>query len=232
MNKITIFDCPSEMNKAVIEFIDNLLQTKESISISLSGGTTPKALFDDWATLKQSSDYWKKINLFWSDERCVPPDDAMSNYGMTKMHLLNKVPIPETNVFRIFGEANPETEAERYSQLIDMKATPFDLILLGLGDDGHTVSIFPPTINLWESEQTCIVNSHPESGMQRVTITGKVINGASHVMFLVTGRSKAKKASDILLHGKHVTDIYPAARVNPTSGSLFWFLDKEAATLL
>jgi 6-phosphogluconolactonase len=232
MQKINIFNTIDELNEAVVAFIQIVSNEKKQCSISLSGGSTPKLLFDYWAKQEQNSQFWNKIKLFWGDERCVPPNNEMSNFGMAKLHLLDKVPIPEENIFRIQGEENAETEAERYGHLIDKNASPFDLVILGLGDDGHTVSIFPPTIDLWESLETCIVNHHPESGMPRVTITGRVINEATHVLFLVTGSNKAEKVRDIVLHREEFAARYPAARVNPVSANLYWFLDKEAARLL
>ena len=232
MDKINIFNTTDELNEAVVSFIQLISKEKSHFSVSLSGGSTPKALFDYWANAEQNPEFWAKTKLFWGDERCVPPDDEMSNYGMTKQHLLDKVPIAEKNIFRIHGEENAEKEAVRYGQLIDKEVTPFDLIILGLGDDGHTVSIFPPTIDLWECPETCIVNHHPESGMARITITGKVVNKATLVIFLVTGANKAEKVRDIVLHREEFAVRYPAALVNPASGNLYWFLDKAAAHLL
>jgi 6-phosphogluconolactonase len=232
MYKINIFNTTNELNEAVVSFIQLISKEKSRFSISLSGGSTPKALFDYWAKKEQNPEFWAKTKLFWGDERCVPPDDEMSNYGMTKQHLLDKVPIAKGNIFRIHGEENAEKESVRYGQLIDKESTPFDLIILGLGDDGHTVSIFPPSIDLWESPETCIVNYHPESGMPRITITGKVINAATHVIFLVTGAHKVEKVRDIVLHREEFAARYPAARVNPASENLYWFLDKAAAALL
>ncbi len=110
--------------------------------------------------------------------------------------------------------------------------TSFDLVLLGLGDDGHTVSIFPSSIKLWADPHTCVVNPHPESGMKRITITGKVVNAADYVAFLVTGSNKAIKVKEIVLHRKKCINKYLAAKVRPASGNLLWLLDKNAASLL
>jgi 6-phosphogluconolactonase len=232
IRQISVFETVDDLNREVVNLVDYLLQSKPTISIALSGGSTPKALFDYWAKAKREFDYWKRIRLFWGDERCVPPDDEMSNFGMTKEHLLDKIPIPADNIFRIVGENDPGQEAIRYGELIEKEASSFDLVLLGLGDDGHTVSIFPSSIKLWKSPQTCVVNRHPESGMQRITITGKVVNAASYVAFLATGRSKAAKVEEIILHRKEHLNSYPAAKVAPASGNLFWLLDAQAAALL
>ncbi|MBP1638563.1 MAG: pgl3 [Bacteroidetes bacterium] len=232
MPQISIFETRDDLNREVINLIDYLLQSKSTINIALSGGSTPKALFDYWSKAKCEFDYWKRIRLFWGDERCVPPNDEMSNFGMTKEHLLDKIPIPPGNIFRIVGENDPEQEAVRYGELIEKEEHFFDLVLLGLGDDGHTVSIFPSSIKLWKSSKPCVVNLHPDSGMKRITITGKVINSANYVAFLVTGDSKAIKVKEIILHRKENLNKYPAAKVAPTSGRLLWLLDTEAAALL
>jgi 6-phosphogluconolactonase len=232
MPQVSIFETRDDLNREVINLIDYLLQSKSTINIALSGGSTPKALFDYWSKAKCEFDYWKRIRLFWGDERCVPPNDEMSNFGMTKEHLLDKIPIPPGNIFRIVGENDPEQEAVRYGELIEKEEHFFDLVLLGLGDDGHTVSIFPSSIKLWKSSKPCVVNLHPDSGMKRITITGKVINSANYVAFLVTGDSKAIKVKEIILHRKENLNKYPAAKVAPTSGRLLWLLDTEAAALL
>jgi len=232
MKGVSIFETSDELNREVVNLVDYLLESRPVVNISLSGGFTPKALFDYWAKVKQEPGYWKRICLFWGDERCVAPNHEMSNYGMTKTHLLDKIPIPAENVFRIMGENDPEQEAVRYASLIEKKVPCFDLILLGLGDDGHTVSIFPSSIKLWNDPHTCVVNSQPESGMKRITITGKVVNAAHYVAFLVTGSNKAIKVSEIVLHRKKCFNKYPAARVHPASGNLLWLLDQDAASLL
>ena len=232
MKGISIFETRDELNREVVNLIDYLLESKPKVNISLSGGSTPKALFDYWAKVKQEPGYWQRIRLFWGDERCVLPNDEMSNYGMAKEHLLDKIPIPAENIFRIMGENDPEQEAIRYAEVIDREATSLDLVLLGLGDDGHTVSIFPSSIKLWKKTAVCVVNSHPDSGMKRVTITGRVVNAAKYVVFLVTGSSKAAKVGEIIRHRKECLDKYPAARVHPASGNLLWLLDTEAASLL
>lgn len=229
---ISIFETANQLNQEVIRLIDSLLETAPAINISLSGGSTPNELFDYWAKEKQDSAYWQRIRLFWGDERCVAPYDPMSNYGTTKIHLLDKIPIPAGNVFRIKGENHSLQEATRYATLIDNEASPFDLVLLGLGNDGHTASIFPSCIELWDSTASCIATAHPESGMKRISITGKVINSAKQVAFLVTGIHKAAIVREIVQHRETNTGQYPAAKVYPQSGNLRWFLDKEAASQL
>ena len=153
---------------------------------------------------------------------------------MTVTHLLSKVAIPAENIHRILGENDPQEEAVRYGALLQEKLTvtngipQFDLVILGMGDDGHTASIFPHEIDLWDNEQNCVVAIHPDSGQRRVSLTGKVINNALEVAFLVTGESKREKVKEIINQEDSAKD-YPASLVQPTTGNLVWFLDKAAA---
>lgn len=233
--EVKIFDNLSALNVGFTEYLKDILKDRERVTVALSGGSTPKSLFDYWAQHHQHDIDWKSIFFFWGDERCVPPTDEQSNYKMTQEHLLAHVPIPERNIFRIKGENDPAAEAKRYSTLLQMEiemvngAPSFDLVILGLGDDGHTASIFPHEIKLWKSNKLCVVATHPESGQKRVSLSGKVINNAQRVAFLVTGAGKAEKVREIIERRKDVKDIYPAAKVKPVSGNLVWFLDREAA---
>lgn len=226
MDTITIFDSTKDLCEKLTDMLRDLLKDKKILNLNLSGGSTPKALFQYWS--KQNLP-WEKIHFYWGDERCVAPSDDMSNYGMTKKYLLDNINIPNENIFRIKGEAEPEAEAERYSELIPDK---FDLILLGMGEDGHTASIFPYNIQLWNSPKNCVVAAHPDTGMLRISITGRVINKAEQVIFLITGNSKAQRLKEIFANSKQAYDKFPAAKVNPTSGKLYFFLDKESASEL
>lgn len=153
---------------------------------------------------------------------------------MTKDHLISKVEIPEDQIYRIKGEDIPAMEAERYSNLITKNLVSvnnipqFDLVILGLGDDGHTASIFPHQIYLWNAKENCTVALHPETNQKRISITGKIINNADEVVFLVTGKNKASKVAEIIRKRGNYLD-YPANLVNPTSDKLTWFMDKDAA---
>lgn len=192
-------------------------------------------VFEELAENYREEIPWNRVHLYWGDERCVPPTHADSNYGMTFKHLLSRIVIPESNVHRIRGEDPPAEEALRYSgvlgdQLPKKYRNPhFDLVILGLGEDGHTASVFPHQMELWDAAGYCEVASHPQSGQQRITITGKVINNAANIAFLVTGAGKAGKVQEILQQ-KGPFESYPASRVIPRSGNLLWFLDKEAAS--
>ena len=215
-----------------------LNENNGTISIALSGGNTPKALFDFWVAQHKNDIDWNKIKFFWGDERCVPPNDEQSNYKMTKEHLFDFLPIPEKNIFRIKGEDDSELEAKRYSEILQNEldsvggVPSFDIVMLGMGDDGHTASIFPNRIDLWESPEICLVASHPQSGQKRVSLSGKTINAAQNVAFLVTGKNKAEKVKAIIENRTEAEKVYPAAKVAPISGNLLWFLDEEAANLL
>ncbi|WP_142533529.1 6-phosphogluconolactonase [Saccharicrinis carchari] len=230
MSNIKIFDSKLEL----AQFFGGLLKERtaqnEKVNIALSGGSTPKAIFDELANNYAELIDWSKVHLFWGDERCVPPTDEESNYKMTLDHLLSKVSVPDENVHRIQGELNPEEARAKYDTLLGdtlpvVDALPqFDIMLLGMGDDGHTASIFPEEIDLWNAEEKCVVATHPQSGQKRVSLTGQIINHAREIYFLVTGAGKAEKLDEII-NQKPGYQNYPAALVNHP----FWLLDKEAA---
>ncbi|MFR9165875.1 MAG: 6-phosphogluconolactonase [Dysgonomonas sp.] len=236
---LKVYENTTDLSEGFTRFILNdILKGDRKINIALSGGTTPKVVFDYWAAKYKNIIPWDRILFFWGDERCVPPDNNMNNYAMTKEHLFDKVDVPNNNIFRIHGENEPEEEAVWYSKVLQSRlplendVPVFDLIILGLGDDGHTASIFPQQINLWDSPKNCVVAEHPESKMKRVSVTGKIINSARNVVFLATGDKKSEKVQQIIKHRKDFTDKYPAARVAPKNQQLYWFLDKAAAELL
>ena len=235
--KVLIFDDKDKLAAAFTHHFVNLVNMKNGpFYVALSGGSTPRVWFDHLRTLPEGDIPWENIHFFWGDERCVPPDDEDSNYGMTKKHLFDHIRIPEENIHRIRGEILPGEAASQYEREL-IKYLPgegvpvFDLIILGMGDDGHTASIFPDQIHLWDSPSLCVVASHPETGRQRVSLTGKIINNANVVAFLVTGSNKAEKVKEII-HGEPAAGNYPAALVKPSRGMLYWFLDREAGQLL
>jgi len=235
---IQIYRTTEDLSRSFTEWLKEILTKKEKVTIALSGGSTPKSLFDYWATLPAQEIDWTKIKFFWGDERCVPPTHAESNYKMTKEHLFDFVPVPPENIFRILGENDPATEAKRYGETLKREVATvngipsFDIMMLGMGDDGHTASIFPHQIDLWYSEDLCVTATHPVSGQKRVSVTGKVINAARNVVFLVTGENKADKVEEIINHPEQAAKKYPAALVQPDSGNLFWLLDEQAGKRL
>lgn len=237
IDELNIYRTKEELNNGFTEFIKRIVGSQSKTSISLSGGSTPKSLFDFWSETDRGID-WEKISFFWGDERCVAPDDEMSNYGMTKKYLFDHISIPKENIHRVRGENDSLDEVERYSDLLERYLptegdTPvFDIMILGLGDDGHTLSIFPYEIEKWNSPTNCIIAKHPETKMERVSLTGKVANKAKHVVFLVTGENKAKKIKEIIRNRSSFYNKYPAARVQPESGLIHWFLDEAAAAEL
>lgn len=216
------------------DWLVELIRSSESLHVALSGGSTPKIVFDELAARNLPKSDWAKVHLYWGDERCVPPDDLESNYGMTVDHLLSKIEMPERNIHRIRGEENPTQEAERYTKVLQENLPSsngllrFDLVILGMGDDGHTASIFPYEIGLWNADQLCEVAEHPETGQKRITITGRIINHAANIAFLVTGESKATKVGEIIDERDDFKS-YPANLVSPLNGNLVWFLDEAAA---
>lgn len=239
-DKILVFDEINSAAKKAVEFINSKLEelpSKRFYTIALSGGTTPQKLYSFISKNYSDKIDWSKIQLFWGDERCVPPDNEESNYRMTYEHLLKHINIPEENVFRIYGEAEPSKEALRYSELLKQKLKiingipSFDLIILGLGEDGHTASIFPNQLELFYSENFCVTVVHPVTKQKRISTTGKIINNADTVVFLITGENKAEKIFEIV-NEKEKAKNYPAYFVNPVSKKLVWLIDKDAAQLI
>lgn len=236
---IHIYKDTAALSEGFTSLLNDELKKKERINLSLSGGSTPKSLFKYWTANHSHSIDWERIAFFWGDERCVPPEDPMSNFGMTKDLLFDVIhQIERKKIHRIHGENEPEEEIEWYEDIMD-KYLPkenglpsFDIFMLGLGDDGHTVSIFPNQICLWDSPHNCVEAKHPGTWMTRISMTGRVVNNARNIAFLVTGKNKAEKVKQIIRHREEYRDTYPAARVDPSHGNLHWFLDEEAASLL
>jgi 6-phosphogluconolactonase len=206
-------------------------------SIALSGGSTPKKVFEYISKEFKGRVDWDKLLIFWGDERCVGPGNAESNFRMAKESLLDHVPIPAEQVFRIKGEDEPAGEALRYEGLVRKNIQlangipQFDMVMLGLGDDGHTASIFPGNLHLFHTDRLFDTAFHPVTRQKRITVTGKVINNAKMVIFLVTGESKSERAATII--GKREGwEKFPAAYIQPGNGELIWLLDEAAATNL
>ena len=232
--------------EAVAEEIANLIASKikqkknvsEPFNLAISGGNTPNILFDMLAEELADKIAWNTLRLFWVDERCVDPNDPESNFGNVYRILLKNVPIPPENIFNMKGDNEPVVEVLRYQNVLkkelpEKNGLPvFDLVLLGMGDDGHTASIFPHEIELWNNENNCVTATHPESGQIRVSLTGKVINAAKNVVFLVTGKNKAEKVKEIIEQPDVMRKKYPAALVQPDSDNLYWYLDEYAAEMI
>lgn len=209
--------------------------------IAISGGNTPKALF----TLLADPSYpyrdqipWSALNLYWVDERAVPPDHPDSNYRMTREALLDKVPIPSDQVFRMEGELEPEAAASRYESVIrntfrleGAESPRFDVIELGMGDDGHTASLFPHSEAINELGRIVTANHVSNKNSWRITLTWPVINQASDVFFLVAGADKADVLERVIF-GPKDPETLPSQLIQPATGKLTLFLDRAAAAKL
>lgn len=235
---LKIFDDKIKLSFAFCDELLNMSGEKNVFNIALSGGSTPRIIFQTLAEKFRGKIDWEKIHLFWGDERCVPPDDEESNFGMTKKYLLDYIDIPPKNIHPVNGNNIPEKEAERYSTELK-KFLPvknylpvFDLIMLGIGEDGHTASIFPDQMKLLNSEKICEVSFHPLSKQKRITLTGKVIDNAERIIFLITGKSKSEIFNRILENRDEPVKKYPAAAITPVNGRIEYFADKEASGLL
>ena len=237
ITEVKIFATPKEVYEAIAKEILHLTQnsTQPRFHVALSGGKTPKGLFKKLSKKYADSIPWSRIHFWWGDERCVSPNDEESKYKMTNDYLLSKISIPKENIHRIIGEENPEEEANRYSDEINEQLNHrgenpvFDLLILGIGDDGHTASIFPDEIELFENEKICSVTQHPITGQNRITITGRVLNNAIRIFFLVTGENKSTRISEIM-NDSEAVKLLPAYYISPKNGELIWFLDEAAAS--
>jgi 6-phosphogluconolactonase len=222
------------------ELINRIIESakkKKTLTVALSGGSTPELLFSELGDHYSNSAPWEYVHFFWGDERCVLPGNQESNYGMTRRTLLEKIDIPLSNIHRIMGEADPQKEALRYSEEISDYTSKrdglplFDLIILGLGEDGHTASIFPGQKESFNSDKICEVSVHPVTGQKRITLTGRVINNADSVTFLVTGKKKVGIVEKIIKKRASARN-FPAYYIVPVYGVIRWLLDEDAGRLL
>jgi 6-phosphogluconolactonase len=227
--------------KLFVDAVNTAAETRGHARIAISGGTTPEAMFALLADpaqpfLKQVP--WEKLDLYWVDERCVPPTDADSNYRMTNEALLSKVPLAPEHIHRMEGELDPAAAAARYESTIrnsfrlEGAETPtFDLVLLGMGDDGHTASLFPHTEALNDLTDIVTANQVPQKDTWRITLTWPVINQGREVAFLIEGAAKAQVLHDVLL-GPYQPETFPSQIIRPASGRLTLLLDSAAASKL
>jgi 6-phosphogluconolactonase len=214
---------------------EDAVQKRGRFSVALAGGNTPRSVYSLLATEHRNLP-WDRVHIFFGDERAVPPEHPDSNFRMASESLLAHVPIPDANVHRIRAELEPEAAARDYeSQLREFfhpgadSCPRFDLVLLGLGEDGHTASLFPGTAALHESVHTVVANWVEHLNTFRITLTYPVLNHAADVIFLVAGEGKAQVLADVLKQGDGK---YPAQLVLPDDGRLLWLADQEAARLL
>lgn len=213
---------------------ERAIQSRGACIVVLAGGQTPRRLYELLATPRFTLAVdWRRVQVCWGDERCVRPDDEASNYRMAREALLSRVPVPAANVHRIRGEDDPAEEARRYERLLEgLLRSPgarLDLVLLGLGTDGHTASLFPGATAIHESERWVEPAFHEVDGPWRITCTPRVLNTAAEVLFLVSGSDKAKVVGRVL-EGPVIPEILPAQLVIPTDGEVSWVLDRSAAS--
>jgi 6-phosphogluconolactonase len=219
--------------KEFIALAADAIASRGRFCVALSGGSTPKGLYALLATMPSVP--WDKIYFFWGDERHVPPSDPESNYRMVNESLLSKVPVPSENVFRIHAEEkDTDVAAREYEQILRTvfhlqpgEFSRFDLILLGIGPEGHIASLFPDSSALSEKTRLVVANWVEKFKTYRITFTFPVLNQAACVMFLASGSDKAPIVHEIL---ENPNAGLPAQRVRPTNGRLLWMLDRAAAS--
>ena len=224
-----------------VELAEESVAARGRARIAISGGSTPKATFQllaDPAQPWRARMPWDRIELFWVDERCVPPDHQDSNYRMTREALLDRAPLRPEQIHRMEGELDPEEGAARYESglrnafRLEGAETPvFDLIQLGMGPDGHTASLFPHTDALHELGRLCVANHVQNKDAWRITLTWPVINHARQVFFLIGGMDKAAILREVFF-GARDSERLPSQLIRPASGILTLILDKAAAALL
>ncbi len=235
--KLHIYDNKEIMSEALAQWICDLISTilnnQEFFSLVLSGGETPKLLYQKLASDKYKKQInWKRIHVFWGDERAVPFTDDRNNAKMAYDILLDHINIPSGQVHIMRTDIEPNFAAEEYRKLLQtyFKSTPvsFDLVLLGMGDDGHTLSLFPGSSII--KDQIHWVNSvyNEKQEMYRITLMPLIVNKASNIAFMVDGSPKAKVLKQVL-EGDYLPEKFPAQIIKPANGKLHWFLDKEAA---
>jgi len=214
----------------ILDLARKALAERNEFRIALSGGNTPRPVYTELARMGRDLP-WEKILITFGDERCVPPDDEQSNYHMARQALFIPANVPDKSVMRMRGEIDPQVAAQEYQDGTDLLATRrgeqmyrHDLILLGLGDDGHTASLFPGTVALEETSRRVVANFVPKFNVSRLTFTFPLINQARHVCFLVNAAKHVELIESVLKGDPK----YPASRVNPAAGNLTWILGEAA----
>ncbi len=222
-----------------IEIAREATNANGKFSVALAGGSTPKKLYE----LLASDEYrdqieWPKVHIFFGDERCVPPDDAESNYRMANEAMLARVHVPPQNVHRMVGDGDAVANARLYEDELrgyfeEEQWPRFDLVLLGMGDDGHTASLFPGSQALQETSAWATANWVEKFQTFRITLSAPAINHAAHVLFLITGAGKAARLPEVI-KGERDTNRLPSQLIQPQAegGKLEWLIDKDAAANL
>ena len=234
-----IFPTSQELIRAVAERLvitaREAIAAREVFTFVLSGGSTPKALFELLASTEFRAQFdWEKIQILFGDERAVAPDDELSNFRMARLAMLDALPIPPQNVHRMRGEAEPlEEAAKEYGLLVQEMGTVFDVCLMGMGPDGHTASLFPHSPQLQERKHRCVAT--PVASLQphvrRLTLTYRTFNAARQLWVLAVGADKAPRVQQVLA-GAHDAQEQPIQDLKPENGDLIWWLDEAAAAQL
>jgi 6-phosphogluconolactonase len=220
-----------------IEQAAKSMSERDRFLVALNGGNTPVRLFQLLGTDLHDQVDWTRVHIFWGDERCVPPDDPGSSYGQAREPLWNRVPIPEVNIHRIKGELGPAEASEEYSLILKKFSSPplewprFDLVYLGMGEDGHTASLFPNSPVEVGEPVIAVTAQYQDRPADRVTLTPIVFNSAGMIVFMVTGEKKAITLAEVL-SDRYNPEQYPIQRINPRDGELIWLVDEEAASRL
>jgi 6-phosphogluconolactonase len=243
-SSIQTFADPNSLAQAAaaqfVRLAQEAIAAQGRFTVALSGGSTPKALYALLATEPWHHQIpWNQVYLFWGDERHVPPSDSSSNFRMTQEQLLSRVAIPPENVHRIKAE-NPDAQAaaaeyeqdlKQFFQLGEHQFPRFDLVLLGMGSNGHTASLFPGTDAVHEQTRLAVAPWVAELNTDRITLTPPVINNAREIIFFVTGTEKAATLKAVL-EGQYQPDRLPAQIIRPAQGKVVWMVDQAAASSL
>jgi 6-phosphogluconolactonase len=242
-SQLIVMDSAFELFVRAAEEIAHLageaICTHGEFTLCLTGGNTPASTYELLATRFHLSVDWKEVQFFWGDERCVPPDDPASNFGMANRTMLSKLALRPEQIHRMRGEQEPALAAQEYEQELrtffhlerPVDFPSFNLVLLGLGDNAHVASLFPHHPALQEKTRLAVAVEVEAAPSRRISLTLPVINNAERVMFLVSGANKAEAVRDVL-QGSAEPDQYPAQFVKPPRADVVWLMDKAAASKL
>jgi 6-phosphogluconolactonase len=216
-----------EITNSFVQIANEAIESRGKFLVSLAGGNTPMKIYE---RLVDADIDWGRVHFFWGDERCVPIDDAGNTYGQIKKVLFDK--ISATNIHRVNTDLSPASAATHYAHTLKFFAEPpldfprFDLVILGLGEDGHTASLFPHSPVDVEEPVVAVTANYQDRPANRVTMTQKVFNEAREIWFLVTGKNKAE-ILNIVINGEKNLELYPAQRIQPKDGNLIWWVDVD-----
>lgn len=240
-SEVRIFNDLEFISRAAAHlFVEQAAQAvseRNQFLVALNGGNTPTRLFQLLASDYREKINWNRTHIFWGDERCVPPDDKESSYGQARNILLNKILIPASNAHRVNTDLGPEAASKDYASALRRFAQPpldwprFDLVLLGLGEDGHTASLFPGSPIEATEPTLAVTANYQDRPAKRVTMTPLVFNSARLIIFMATGENKAVTLARVL-SDNYQPEQLPAQRISPKDGALIWLVDKDAASKL